>query len=59
MNNCYIGNDFYCQTFIGANKVYAYVSIIQELLGHNDCKIIERYTHLSNQTIQRFQSTLD
>jgi hypothetical protein len=35
------------------------IRIMQELVGHNSAKTIERYTYVSNRTIQRVQSLLD
>ena len=35
------------------------IRIIQELLGYNSTKTTERYTHVSNRTIQRVKSPLD
>ncbi|WP_276976436.1 hypothetical protein [Flavobacterium filum] len=40
-------------------KACTYLIIIQELLGHNDCKTTERFTHVSKRNIQRVQSPLD
>ena len=35
------------------------ISLIQKLLGHNDIKITQRYTHVSNQALSHIKSPLD
>ncbi len=41
------------------NEAGTDIKIILELLAHNSLKTTERYTHISNRTIQRVVSPLD